>query len=216
MSTTTMVMGKSGSGKSRSLLNLDPKTSFLIQAVRKPLPFKGWRDKWREVSKEVPGGNMLVSDNSATIRDYMWAISDRKPHIKTIAIDDAQYIMANEFMRSVNEKGYDKFTRIGSDFWQIVMDAAKLRADLNVVFLQHEEATEAGEVKAKTIGKMLDDKITLEGLFTVVLRTAKRDGKHVFLTTNSGHDTVKAPEGMFPGEMIDNDIAQVLEAINSY
>lgn len=216
MSYSTMIMGPSGAGKTNSLRNLDTKSTFLIQVVRKPLPFKGWREKWREVDPKVPGGNMLVSDSPELIRKYMLAISLQKPEVKTIIIDDAQYVMANDFMRSVAEKGYDKFNRIGADFWNIVMDAAGLRSDLNVVILQHEEIDENGRTKAKTIGRMLDDKIVLEGLFTVVLRAAKRDGKHVFLTKNSGSDTVKAPDGMFHADMIDNDLTLVLEAINSY
>jgi hypothetical protein len=96
------------------------------------------------------------------------------------------------------------------------MEASKLRDDLTVVFLQHEDTDEAGEVKAKTIGKMLDDKITLEGMFTIVLRAAKRDGKHVFLTQNGGKDTVKAPEGMFAASEIENDLNLVLDAIHAY
>lgn len=159
---------------------------------------------------------MLVSDNASEIRKYMKGISDSYPHIKTIIIDDAQYIMANEFMRSINEKGYDKFNRIGKDFWDIATDAANLRSDLNVILLQHEETNDLGSTKAKTIGKMLDDKITLEGMFTIVLRVANRDGKHVFLTKNSGFDTVKAPDGMFSDSEIDNDINLVLNAINTY
>ncbi len=216
MSTTTLVIGKSGAGKSRSLLNLDPTSTFLIAAMRKPLPFRGWREKWREVSKENKTGNFVITDDADEVRKYLIAISDRRPEVKTIVIDDSQYIMANEFMRCATEKGYEKFTRIGQGFWLIVMEASKLREDLTVIFLQHEDTDESGTVKAKTIGKMLDDKITLEGMFTIVLRAAKRDGKHVFLTQNGGNDTVKAPEGMFPHAEIENDLNLVLDAIHAY
>lgn len=96
------------------------------------------------------------------------------------------------------------------------MDASKLRDDLAIVFLQHSDTTDTGAVKAKTIGKMLDDKITLEGMFTVVLRATVRDGKHVFMTRNSGNDTVKAPEGMFTDNEIENDLTQVLNAVAAY
>ncbi len=217
MSTPVMVMGPSGSGKTSSLRNVDATASFLMQTLRKPLPFKGWKTKWKEITPENKDGNILVSDDPDTIRKYLKAISERRPEIKTIFVDDAQYIMANEFMRSALEKGYEKFTRIGQNFWQIIVDSANLRDDLTVVFFQHSETSDAtGETKAKTIGKMLDDKITLEGMFTVVLRAAVRDGKNVFLTKNSGLDTVKAPAGMFTEETIENDINLVLTAISDY
>lgn len=216
MSNSAIVVGASGSGKTRSLLNLDPASSFLICAIRKPLPFKNWRQKWNEVSKENKTGNLLVSDDPEEIRRYLHAISDRRPEIKVIVIDDSQYIMANEFMRCAMEKGYEKFTRIGQNFWQIIMDSSRLREDLTVIFLHHTDKDDDGTIKAKTIGKMLDDKITLEGMFTVVLRAAIKDGKHVFLTKNSGNDTVKAPEGMFAEDQIENDINTVLEAITAY
>ena len=216
MSDPIMVIGRSGSGKSRSLINLNPESTFLIQAIRKSLPFKGWREKWKEISQENKTGNLLISDDADEIRKYLVGISSRRPEIKTIIIDDAQYIMGNEFMRCATEKGLEKFTRIGQSFWLIVMEASKLRADLRVVFLQHSDTDDAGQVKAKTIGKMLDDKITLEGMFTIVLRAEVKDGRHVFLTKNSGLDTVKAPEGMFPSDHIENDLSQVLEAANNY
>lgn len=216
MSNAVLTIGASGSGKSRSLLTLNPETSFLICAMRKPLPFKGWREKWKHVTKDAPGGNFLYSDDPEEIRQYMHAISAKRPTCKTIVIDDSQYIMANEFMRRAKEKGYEKFTQIGQSFWQLVMDANNLRDDLTIVFLQHSETDEFGTIKAKTIGKMLDDKVTLEGMFTIVIRAAIRDGKHVFLTKNGGNDTVKTPEGMFQTDSIENDMSQVLEAINAY
>jgi len=184
--------------------------------MRKPLPFKGWRSKWVECTAENKKGNFVITDDAEKVRAYLVRISEARPEIKTIVIDDSQYIMANEFMRCATEKGYEKFTRIGQGFWLIVMEASKLRDDLTVVFLHHEDTDESGEVHAKTIGKMLDDKITLEGMFTIVLRAAKRDGKHVFLTTNGGKDTVKAPEGMFSQPEIENDLNLVLDAIHSY
>ena len=216
MSTPVLIIGPSGSGKSRSLLNLDPETSFLICAMKKPLPFRGWKDKWRHVAKDAPGGNLLYSDDPEEIRQYMHRISDKRSACKTIVIDDAQYIMANEFMRRARERGYEKFTQIGQSFWLLVMESGALRDDLTVVFLQHSDTDDSGSVKAKTIGKMLDDKVTLEGMFTIVLRTAIRDEKHIFTTRNSGNDTVKTPEGMFNTDTIENDISIVLEAITNY
>lgn len=216
MNDPLMIIGDSGAGKTRSLKDMDPASTFLIQTIRKSLPFKGWRDKWREATKETPHGNYAVKDDPVAILEFMRAISARRPDIRNFVIDDAQYIMGNEFMRSALETGYTKFTRIGQSFWNLAMEARNLRGDLRVTFLMHSETTDAGQVKAKTIGKMLDDKITLEGMFTVVLRAAVRDGKHVFLTKNSGSDTVKAPEDMFQAPEIENNLKTVLDAVNAY
>ena len=216
MNDPLMIIGESGAGKTRSLKDMDTESTFLIQTIRKSLPFKGWREKWREATQANPKGNYAVVDDHAAILEFLRAISARRPEIRNIVIDDAQYIMGNEFMRSALEQGYTKFTRIGQAFWNLAMEARNLRGDLRVTFLMHEEITDAGKTKAKTIGKMLDDKITLEGMFTVVLRAAIRDGKHVFLTKNSGSDTVKAPEDMFPAPEIENNLKTALDAVNAY
>lgn len=216
MSTSVMIMGKSGSGKSRSLKSIDPKTSFLIQVIRKPLPFKGWRAHWTERTEQNPDGNVLVTDSPDKIRKIISVISSKKPDVKTVIIDDSQYIMANEFMRTATVKGFDKFTKIGFDFWEIVNESSMYRDDLTVFFLHHVEEQEGGGKKAKTIGKMLDEKISIEGMFTIVLLADFRDGNHVFVTKTNGTDTVKAPEGMFESELIENDLNQVIQAINAY
>lgn len=216
MSTPVMIMGKSGSGKSRSLKNIDPATSFLIQVIRKPLPFKGWRDKWTERTEANPSGNVLVTDAPDKIKKTIAAISLKRPEVKNIIIDDSQYIMANEFMRTASVKGYDKYIKIGCDFWEIVKESATYRNDLTVFFLHHVEEMDNGGKKAKTIGKMLDEKISIEGMFTIVLMADFRDSNHVFVTQTNGHDTIKAPEGMFESECIENDLNTVIQAIATY
>jgi len=216
MSAAVLVLGGSGSGKSAALRNVNPVTSFLVQVVNKPLPFKGAKEKWTEATKENPKGNVLHSDDADRIIKYMKRISTEKPAVKAIFIDDSQYVMANEFMRSANEKGYEKFTRMGLNFWNLVRTASELREDLTVFFLHHTDTNEFGDMKAKTVGKMLDEKITIEGLFSIVIRAAVVDGKHVFLTKNSGRDPVKTPMGMFDAPEIDNDLQTVLEAIQAY
>ena len=124
--------------------------------------------------------------------------------------------MANEFMRTATVKGFDKFTKIGLDFWEIVTESAMHRDDLTVFFLHHVEEMDNGGKKAKTIGKMLDEKISIEGMFTIVLMADFRDGNHVFVTKTNGHDTIKAPEGMFESECIENNLTQVIQAIAAY
>ena len=133
-----------------------------------------------------------------------------------VVIDDFQYIMANEFMRRSHEKGFDKFTDIGRNAWEILNTAVNLAPERRVYILSHTQEDESGRTKIKTIGKLLDEKITPEGMVTIVLKAIVQDGKHYFTTQNSGMDTVKSPEGMFEQTLIDNDLAAVDKSICNY
>lgn len=200
MATVTLILGKSGSGKSTSLRNLPPAHTALIQVIKKPLPFQGAKD-WKA----------YVTDSHANIIGAC-----RKTERKVIVIDDFQYMLANEFMRRSEEKGFDKFSDIGRHTWDVFDALLKLPDDVRVYILSHTEETDAGQIKMKTIGKMLDDKITLEGMVTIVLRAVVQDRNHYFSTRNNGSDTTKAPMGMFAEELIDNDLAAVDAAICDY
>ncbi|AWI53174.1 ATP-binding protein [Aquabacterium olei] len=208
MSHAALILGESGSGKSASLRNLDPARTLLIQAVRKSLPFKstGWRP-W----SPQKGGNVVTTDDPVAIERFM----RKSPH-EIVVIDDWQYILANEFMRRSGEKGFDKFTDIGRHAWDLLMAANNLADDRRVYILAHTATDDLGNTRVKTIGKLLDEKITPEGLFTMVLRTRVIDGKHYFSTVNSGSDTVKSPMGLFADAMIDNDLAAVDAAVCDY
>lgn len=208
MSIATMILGESGTGKTTSLRQLDPASVLLIQAVPKPLPFKG---KWKPITKADPSGSIYVTDNSANIVAAM-----RRTDRPIVILDDFQYVLANEFMRRNQEKGYDKFNDIGRNAWDILNAANNLPPESRVYILAHVQTDEAGKVRAKTIGRMLDDKITVEGLFTIVLRTAVINGQYLFSTQNSGYDTVKSPLGLFDSEHIDNDLNAVDAAICQY
>lgn len=215
MANTVLVIGKSGSGKSRSIKNLDPEKTVIVNVIEKPLPFKGWKSKYSEF-KGPKGGNLFVSDNYADILKAMDCIDKHRSEIKTIVIDDFQYVMANEFMRRCNEKGYEKFNQIGEHAWQLLWNSRLLRQDLTIFFLCHSDTSDTGEVKAKSIGKMLDDKICIEGMFTIVLNTHIDDGSYYFETQNTGNTTAKSPEGMFESLRIENDLQYVLDSINNY
>lgn len=211
MSTATMILGKSGTGKSTSLRNLDPAATLLIQVIRKPLPFRsaGWTHYHRDTNKT---GNVFVTESWADIITLM-----RKTQRKVIVIDDFQYLMANEFMRRSDEKGYDKFTDIAKHAWEVLTVASDLAPDVRVYILSHlEEDATTGAAKIKTVGKMLDEKITPEGLVTIVLRTVVDGGVYQFATRNSGNDTTKSPMGLFDADRIDNDLAAVDAAICGY
>lgn len=204
-----MILGESGTGKTTSLRNLDPAKTLLIQAVSKPLPFRA--AGWKVAQKPGDGGNVFVTDNPAKIEGAM-----RKASHEVIVIDDFQYVLANEFMRRSDEKGFDKFTEIGRHAWDILSAASALGPERRVYILAHTASDEMGRTRMKTIGKLLDDKITPEGMFTIVLRTAVRDGQYLFATQNSGSDTTKSPMGMFADMFIDNDLAAVDAAICDY
>lgn len=214
MSTATMIIGESGTGKSTSLRNLKPEQTLLIQAVRKPLPFRS--KEWKPATKENPQGSIFVSDQSATIVAAM-----QRTTRDIIVIDDFQYVMANEFMRRVtdNETGngaFAKYNEIARSAWDILTAASSLADSKRVYLLSHTSTDEFGKTKIKTIGKLLDEKIVMEGLVSIVLRTAVVNDQYLFRTRNNGSDTVKSPIGLFDDEMIPNDLAAVDAAITEF
>lgn len=206
MSITAMILGQSGTGKSTSLRNMDPAQTLLIQVIGKPLPFRS--KDWKPVKDS---GNVIVSANSEAICGYM-----RKTSRPIIVVDDFQYLLATEFMERAHETGYAKFTEMARHYYDVLTCAASLPAHKRVYLLSHTETSDAGQVKAKTIGKLLDEKITVEGLVTIVLRTHVINGQYVFGTRNSGSDTTKTPLGMFEDEHISNDLMAVDKAISDY
>ena len=197
MSLVTLILGESGTGKTASLRHLDPQHVLLIQAIRKPLPFKV--AGWKPYDKETRQGNLLVTDKSATIERALKTF--RQP---IVVIDDWQYILANEFMERSDEKGYEKFSEIGRHAWDVLRAAAKGPSWRRVYILAHTQSDDLGRTKIKTIGKMLDEKITVA------------DSVYQFSTQNSGNDTVKSPMGMFEDKLIDNDLDVVDDAICAY
>lgn len=205
MSIGVMVLGQSGTGKSTSMRNMNPEETLLIQVVPKHLPFK---QKWKPVAD---GGNMVVSDSWEYIIHAM-----KKTKRQVIVIDDLQYLLASEFMTRAHEKGYEKFTEMARHYYDVIKAATELDANKRVYLLSHTDTSDTGQTKAKTIGKLLDEKITVEGLFTIVLRTHVINGQYVFSTKNSGSDTVKTPIDMFESEHIENDLMAVDKAIVSY
>lgn len=216
MGIPVFILGESGSGKSTSLRNLNPDQTIVLQAVKKPLPFRHNWKPWDSTSKT---GSIAVTDNSARICAGIRSFPECGK--KVIVIDDFQYTMANEFMRRVMDKetgnaAFAKYNEIAKNAWDIVMAAQNAPDDVIVYFLSHTQTDERGITKCKTIGKLLDEKITLEGLFSIVMRSVKRDGSHFFSTTNDGYDTVKTPMGMFDSELIDNDLNHVTQTIKSY
>lgn len=205
MSTPALILGESGAGKSTAMRNLDPANTLLIQAIRKPLPFKA--EGWGYFDAGTKTGNIFATDHVASIIDLM-----QKTKRKIIVIDDFQYILANELMRRFRETGYGKFSEIGYNGWNLINTAAGLAPDVRVYITAHTMTGDDGLTKIKTPGKLLET-YSIEGMFSIVLRSIIRDGEYYFATRNSGSDTVKTPMGMFKDELIPNDLAVVDQAI---
>lgn len=204
MGVIVLILGNSGTGKSASMRNFKRDELGVINVASKPLPFR----------------SDIATLNTANYGQVMGIITKAKT--KSIVIDDCQYLMAFEFMKKASVKGYEKFTEIANNFYNLVQCAIKNTAkDTIVYFMAHTETDANGNDKMKTIGKMLDEKITVEGMFTIVLKTVVDTGKYYFSTQNNGHDTVKSPMGMFDGYLlenglIENDLKRVDEIIREY
>ena len=198
MAVLVMLYGQSGTGKSTSLRNFKNDEVAVVNVSGKPMPFRG----------DIKPYN---SDDYAKIAKAISA-TDRK----SIVIDDATYLMVNEFMRTAKQTGYQKYTDMACNFNQLIEFAAALPDDKIVYFIGHSDQADDGREHFKTIGKMLDNYVTLEGKFTIVLKTVVQDGKYMFSTRNNGQDTVKSPMGMFDAALIDNDLRYVDEQIRNY
>ena len=203
MAIPVLIIGKSGSGKSASMMNLDPTKTALISVLGKPLPFKGKFDQ-------------VVTDDSAKI---IGIVKAAKRNI--IVVDDVGYTMTNMFMRDHAAGGggnavFALYNNIGDKFWNMIEAVRKIPEDKRVYFIMHEEQNDFGNVRPKTIGKMIDEKVCLEGMFTICLRCIVSNGKHVFRTQSDGLDVAKTPIGMFDDLEIPNDLAMVDKAICDY
>lgn len=225
MAQSVLVIAESGSGKSTSIRNLDPKETVIINIANKPLPFKGWKSKYTPLDKANPDGNLISVSSGPGVYKAMQHVSDKMPHIKNLVIDDWQYMSSFEYFDKANEKGYDKFTQIAANLAQVAKLPKDLRDDLYVFFLTHsEESTDINghrKIKAKTVGKMIDNALTLEGLFSIVLfgKVRKEDDGSLhygFETQNNGENTCKSPMDMFSSEYIPNDLQYVKDAIHAY
>ena len=202
MAEKILIMGESGTGKSASLRNFKPDEIAIVNPVGKPLPFRGKYDTLNSVT------------DATEIIDYMKDSVARGK--KIIVVEDFQYILSIPYMNRIKEAGWDKWNDFGSNYFEIIDICTVLPEDVTVYFLTHTETLDNGITTIKLIGKMLREKITIEGLFTTVLRTQVIDGKYYFLTQNSGKDTVKSPIGMFNTYAIDNDLKYVDEKIRNY
>lgn len=224
MSYACLILGESGTGKTCSLRNLDPKKCLLIQPVRKPLPFKstGWKHIQLESKRERVDNKIVTSyrrlngGNILCCTDIQYLIQSMHETTRPIIIiDDWQYFLSFSMMDMRYDRGYDKWTEIGGRGFDLAKASSELSDEKRVYILAHTQ-TEGGHTRIKTIGKLLDEKIVIEGMFTTVLRTQVINGQYLFSTQNNGADTVKSPMGMFDSPDIENDLAAVDAAICDY
>lgn len=198
MGIPVLILGASGSGKSTSLQNFEPHEIGIFNVASKPLPF-------RKKLKSFNGASYDIIQKTLSVAN-----------LNAYAIDDSQFLMAFAQFARAKETGFQKFTDMAVNFYNLVKHIIdKTPSDCLVYLLHHTEQTDTGQIKAKTLGKMLDNQLTLEGLFSIVL-LARTDGKRYFFETQSdGFTTCKSPLDMLPPTM-DNDLKAVDTAIRDY
>lgn len=198
MGIPVFVLGASGSGKSTSMRNFSPDEIGIFNVASKPLPFR----------------TKLPKVDHATYSTIYKGLAD--PKLKTYVIDDSQYLMAFEAFDHAKDAGYGKFTDMALNFRNLIhYVVTKVPDDVIVYFLHHTELTDDGKLKAKTLGKMLDNQLTVEGLFSIVLLCQVEGSEHFFITNSDGSNPAKSPMEMFEMK-IDNDLKLVDSTIREY
>jgi len=225
------VVGESGSGKSTGIhenkdlgiKGLNPKETIIINVAGKGLPFKNWKKFYTPFQGKT--GNYLISSNSVTICKALKLINEQRKEIRNIVLDDMQYLLSFEFIDKALRKDWDKWSEMAKHIMDVIFAADNLRENIDIFFLTHSEDIQLGfetVKRIKTVGKLLSEKITLEGLFTVVLYSGTRwDNKekstdYFFVTNRSEEYPGKSPYGMFKALEIKNDLGFVKEAINKF
>ena len=214
MSKSILIMGESGSGKTTSMRNLNPKETFYIDCDKKGLSWKGWKDQY-----SVENKNYMATSDAQTIMSLLSKISNEQPQFKVVVIDTLNAIMIDDEFNRMREKGYDKWQELAYSIYGIIQMCNVLRNDLTCILVMHsqtERDENTGEkfTRAKTSGRKLD-KIVVESKLTTVLLAKCVDGKYIFETKNN-NSTCKAPMGAFKEDTIENDIVKVLDALKDF
>ena len=220
---TIAIVGESGTGKSTSLRNLNPETTFIISTTGKPLPFRAWKKKYIPIKIEGKNvsGNYYVSSKWDQILKILQIIDKMMPHIKQVIIDDFQYVLSYEFVDRATEVGYTKFSELAQHAMEILRYSEKMREDCKMIFLTHSENVGDNvnpKYVIKTVGKLLSEKVTLEGLFTYIFFTKVNEGdsgrmEYKLITNNDGSCVAKTSLGMFEDLEIDNDDAEKIVTV---
>ena len=223
---TIAIVGESGTGKSTSLRNLNPEETFIISTTGKPLPFRAWKKKYIpfKIEGKNVSGNYYVSSKWDQILKILQIIDKMMPHIKQVIIDDFQYVLSYEFVDRATEVGYTKFSELAQHAMEILRYSEKMREDCKMIFLTHSENVGDNvnpKYVIKTVGKLLSEKVTLEGLFTYIFFTKVNEGdsgrmEYKLITNNDGSCVAKTSLGMFEDLEIDNDLDEIIKVIDAY
>ena len=197
-SVPVLLIGKSGSGKSASLRNFKKEEIAIANVLGKPLPFKTDLD-----APKVDDYNVILKAIEKTDK-------------KVIVIDDANYLITNEFMNKSSVKGFDKYNEMGNNFFNLINGIKNVEGGKTVYLIMHEDTDDEGNVKPKTIGKLLDDKVNIQGMFTICIRSMFDNGNYIFRLKTNGQDCVKTPIGLFDEDQMENDLKKVDEKIREY
>jgi len=193
-----LLIGKSGSGKSTSLRNFTKDEVAVINVLGKPLPFK-------------------TDIKAPKIDDYKNILNQiAMTQKKVIVIDDANYLITNEFMKNSSIKGYDKYNEMANNFFELINGIKNIEGGKTVYLIMHEDADENGNIKPKTIGKLLDEKVNIQGMFTICIRSMYENGNYIFKLKTNGQDCVKTPFGMFDIDSMENDLKAFNEVVKEY
>lgn len=223
---TIAIVGESGTGKSTSLRNLNPEETFIISTTGKPLPFRAWKKKYIPIKIEGKNvsGNYYISSKWDQILKILRIIDKMMPQIKQVIIDDFQYVLSYEFVDRATEIGYTKFSELAQHAMEILRYSEKMREDCKMIFLTHSENVGDNvnpKFVIKTVGKLLSEKVTLEGLFTYIFFTKVSEGdsgrmEYKLITNNDGTCVAKTSFGMFEDLEIDNDLNEIIHVIDAY
>lgn len=197
-SVPVLLIGKSGSGKSASMRNFKKEEIAIANVLGKPLPFKSNLD-----APKVDNYDILLKAIQNTDK-------------KVIVVDDANYLITNEFMNKSSVKGFDKYNEMGNNFFNLINGIKNIEGGKTVYLIMHEDTDDEGNVKPKTIGKLLDDKVNIQGMFTICLRSMYDNGNYIFRLKTNGQDCVKTPIGLFDEEQMENDLKLVDTKIREY
>jgi len=224
MANNCIILGRSGTGKSTSIKNLNPKETVIFNVLKKRLPFKGSNALYNIENK-----NLFIIDEYTQLIQYLDSINTKALHVKNIVIDDMIYIMRKEYFRRAKESGYTKYTELAQHFQQIISTCENMRDDINIFFILHsEDITSDNSItgyKVSTIGKLLDSQYNpVEVVPMVLYSDIKYDDKgnatYGFYTHRTMNGTIeipaKSPNEMFTDDFIPNDLALVVKAMNEY
>ena len=227
MSSLICLAGASNSGKSTSLKYLNPEETFIISCTNKQLQIPGFRKKYPkiEIKDKKLTGNWMVSNNYTNINKTLEIVSKTRPEIKTVVIDDANYLLSNETFQNALVKGYEKFSVLAKNYYDLIQYCQGLRDDLLIVFVSHIENAGTDlepDYKLWTTGKMLQSQINLDGLFSYIIYSERYipDGEdevhYRFRTRTNGNDTCRSVQGCFEDKYIEPNMQLVIDTINKF